>query len=243
MLIHAQPEQGRMRQEQLLRVVLLLKHFQVSSFITEAGGSAPTSPAFLWQVAAPLARPLDATNYIHEPHFQSDFQETVLHNGTWSVERHATCPPAYMQLLSQDTAHFGSPAASAPPLSQSLEAPRQQQLEHLPLPPGWELLADATGRPYYGNPTLRITQYQHPGVERADSFGQWNLHAQQPPVYQPFQRDAARMSLGSSAIELQEIDAISQVSPRSLWQHRTDAYGRHYVLNTMTGETKWEYGN
>jgi hypothetical protein len=164
--------------------------------------------------------------------------ETVLHNSTWSIEKHTVCPPAYLQLLAatEETAGFASCVASAPPLSQSLEAASLCD-HHMPLPPGWEVLADSSGRPYYGNPALRITQYQHPGMQLAHSSSPSVLQAQRPPVHQQFQRDAARMSTGSSQIELQEISFTAQ------WQHCTDAYGRRYVINTMTGETKWEYGN
>ena len=138
-------------------------------------------------------------------------------------------------------------AASAPPLSQSLDATHQQQQNHKPLPPGWEVLVDSSGRPYYGNPTLRITQYQHPGVQAAHASSPYLLEAQQPPNFQLRQHDAARMSIGSSQIELQEMRSTAQGShgnsPQLQWQRCTDAYGRCYSLNTTTGETRWEYGN
>lgn len=144
-----------------------------------------------------------------------------------------------MPLLTEDDARVVSAAASAPPLSQSLDAFNQQHEQ--PLPPGWEILVDTSGRRYYGNPSLRITQYQHPGQQLSHLHSSHMLHAQRPPVYQPSQPDAARLSIGSLHIEMQEVS--SQLSPRSLWQRCTDAYGRRYVVNTMTGETKWEYGS
>lgn len=165
----------------------------------------------------------------------------MLHNSTWSIEKHAACPPAYMQLLTEGSAQAAS-AASAPPLSQSLNGFNEQQPHLQPLPPGWELLVDSSGRPYYGNPSLRITQYQHPALQPALTHGAVMLQAQQPPVHQA-PHAAGRVSFASSHIEMQEVGAAAQLSPRSQWQRCTDAYGRSYVLNTMTGETKWEYGN
>lgn len=35
---------------------------------------------------------------------------------------------------------------------------------YLPLPDGWEVLFDTQNRPYYGNQTLKITQWVYPGV-------------------------------------------------------------------------------
>jgi hypothetical protein len=35
---------------------------------------------------------------------------------------------------------------------------------HATLPQGWEVLVDQYGQRYYGNPLLRITQYQHPSL-------------------------------------------------------------------------------
>ena len=37
-------------------------------------------------------------------------------------------------------------------------------VQELPLPHGWEALVDSAGRLYYGNPSLKVTQYQHPGI-------------------------------------------------------------------------------
>lgn len=64
-----------------------------------------------------------------------------------------------------ETAHFKAAepitrheAASAPaPLSQSVPAVPP------PLPKGWEILQDSSGLLYYGNPSLRIVQHEHPG--------------------------------------------------------------------------------
>jgi hypothetical protein len=56
-------------------------------------------------------------------------------------------------------------AASAPPLSLSID-----QRHDTPLPPGWEVLVDSSGRPYYGNPTLRITQYRQPAPNNNTAF-------------------------------------------------------------------------
>ena len=64
-----------------------------------------------------------------------------------------------------ETAHFKAAepitrheAASAPaPLSQSAPAVPP------PLPKGWEILQDSSGLLYYGNPSLRIVQHEHPG--------------------------------------------------------------------------------
>lgn len=36
--------------------------------------------------------------------------------------------------------------------------------EPRPAPPGWEVLYDPQGLPYYGNPTLKITQYEYPEI-------------------------------------------------------------------------------
>ena len=159
--------------------------------------------------------------------------ETVLHNSSWSIERHAACPAAYMQLLDDGNTETSSSRPSAPPLSNSIEAVaasfHQQQLSLAPLPPGWEVLADASGRPYYGNPTLRITQYEHPGAATGQSCGPYARQAQQPPVFQQPQHDAA----GSGAVG-------ALASP---WQRCIDAYGRGYMLNMVTGETRWEYGS
>jgi len=52
---------------------------------------------------------------------------------------------------------LSAPPASAPPAS----AP---PLEEDDLPPGWEELIDASGRIYYGNPWLKIVQYERPGM-------------------------------------------------------------------------------
>ncbi|KAL4136644.1 hypothetical protein PRIC2_000175 [Phytophthora ramorum] len=39
-------------------------------------------------------------------------------------------------------------------------------LDALPLPPGWETrLSRSKGKAYYCNPTLRITQWDHPSIE------------------------------------------------------------------------------
>ncbi len=131
-------------------------------------------------------------------------------------------------------------AASAPPLSQSLDAFQQQQQQQQqpppPLPPGWEVLVDSSGREYYGNASLRVTQYQHPGMCSSHM-----LQAQRPPAHQPSQPGAASVSFASSYIEMREVAAAAQASP--LWQLCTDAYGRHYVLNTVTGETQWVFGS
>jgi hypothetical protein len=147
-----------------------------------------------------------------------------------------------MQLLEGDRAGDESAAASAPPLSHSLCASNQLQLRE-PLPPGWELLFDASGRPYYGNPSLLVTQYQHPGSLSPPSHGAFVLHAQRPPVHQPPPTAAGGAGARQSLFEMQELDAAAQMSPRSTWQRCTDAYGRRYVHNTITGETKWEYGS
>lgn len=157
----------------------------------------------------------------------------MLHNSSWSIEKHTSCPPAYMQLLSDDATQNSLSGASAPPLSNSVEAleasaHHQQQLDQLALPPGWEVLADSSGRPYYGNPTLKITQYQHPGVAPARSQSPFILQFQQPPAFQQPRANAAPFGVASA-----------QASP---WQRCTDAYGRRYILNTITGETQWEYG-
>jgi hypothetical protein len=83
---------------------------------------------------------------------------------------------------------FGSSAAAAPQASQ---AP--------PLPPGWEVLFDQRGQRYYGNPGMKITQYEHPSqgvVQRQPqvvgpppppfrAMQQQPIHMAQHPVHAP----------------------------------------------------------
>lgn len=174
-------------------------------------------------------------------HLPKDFAETVLHNSTWSIEKHTVCPQAYTQLLTvaEESNPAATSAASAPPLTLSID-----QSHPPPLPPGWEVLVDSSGRPYYGNPTLRVTQYQHPAVQSVHPHeSAWSAQAQQPPVCLASQRDAVRMSIGAAHIELQQMNAVPQLAQQSPWQRCTDPYGRCYRLNTATGETQWEYGN
>jgi hypothetical protein len=58
------------------------------------------------------------------------------------------------------------PAPSAPPMDSEtyrLLYHRQPPSVPPPLPFGWEELKDESGRTYYGNPYLKITQYDRPG--------------------------------------------------------------------------------
>jgi hypothetical protein len=126
--------------------------------------------------------------------------ETVLHNSSWSIEKHAACPPSWLHLM-LGSAVSSSTVASAPPLVNSLESRGPL------LPSGWEALIDPTGRPYYGNPALRITQYQHPDEQTARLYQSAMLHAQRPDVLRPL--DAARPCFGSSQMELQEMNTAA----------------------------------
>jgi hypothetical protein len=83
---------------------------------------------------------------------------------------------------------FGSRPAAAP---QAAQAP--------PLPPGWEVLFDQRGQRYYGNPGMKITQYEHPSlgvVQRQPpvvalppppfrAIQQQPIHMAQQPAYAP----------------------------------------------------------
>jgi hypothetical protein len=55
------------------------------------------------------------------------------------------------------------PAPSAPFMDSETQLEYSQPPSIRPLPVGWEELRDSSGRTYYGNPTLRITQYERPG--------------------------------------------------------------------------------
>jgi len=52
-----------------------------------------------------------------------------------------------------------SPVPSAPPME-----------DDPPLPTGWEKLTEASGRIYYGNPYLKIVQYDRPGMNNPIDF-------------------------------------------------------------------------
>ena len=84
----------------------------------------------------------------------------------------ATAPPMndddispVMPLYLANDAYY--PAASAPPPDES-----QQPSAPPLLPPGWEELKEPSGRIYYGNPTLKIVQYDLPGEQMVvNEFG------------------------------------------------------------------------
>jgi len=62
-------------------------------------------------------------------------------------------------------------AASAPPPDEPIYQSQQPSAPPL-LPPGWEELKEPSGRIYYGNPTLKIVQYDLPGEQMVvNEFG------------------------------------------------------------------------
>ena len=62
------------------------------------------------------------------------------------------------------------PAASAPP-DEPIYQSQQPSAPPL-LPPGWDELKEPSGRIYYGNPTLKIVQYDLPGEQMVvNEFG------------------------------------------------------------------------
>ena len=58
----------------------------------------------------------------------------------------------------------GGAAAAAPKKSSALPPPVLSGGMLPPLPEGWETLVDPQGKTYYGNPTMKITQYNHPAM-------------------------------------------------------------------------------
>ena len=55
------------------------------------------------------------------------------------------------------------PKPSAPLMDSETQLEYSQTPSIRPLPVGWEELKDVSGRTYYRNPTLRVTQYERPG--------------------------------------------------------------------------------
>ena len=58
----------------------------------------------------------------------------------------------------------GDAAAAAPKKSSALPPPVLSGGTLPPLPQGWEKLVDAEGKTYYGNPSMKLTQYEHPAM-------------------------------------------------------------------------------
>jgi hypothetical protein len=80
----------------------------------------------------------------------------------------ATAPPMNDDYLANDAYY---PAASAPPPDEPIYQSQQPSAPPL-LPPGWEELKEPSGRIYYGNPTLKIVQYDLPGEQMVvNEFG------------------------------------------------------------------------
>ena len=79
----------------------------------------------------------------------------------------ARAPPMNDDYLANDAYY---PAASAPPPDEPIY--QSQQPSAPPLPPGWEELKEPSGRIYYGNPALKIVQYDIPGEQMVvNEFG------------------------------------------------------------------------
>jgi len=58
----------------------------------------------------------------------------------------------------------GGAGASAPQKSAASPPPVVSGGVLPPLPQGWEKLVDGEGKTYYGNPEMKITQYEHPAM-------------------------------------------------------------------------------
>jgi hypothetical protein len=65
-------------------------------------------------------------------------------------------PPAYAPAASvaNPVAQQGYPPQGYPPMP--------KQMPQSPLPPGWEELREPSGRVYYGNPAMKIVQFDRP---------------------------------------------------------------------------------
>ena len=139
--------------------------------------------------------------------------------------------------------------------------PNQQQphpVEHVPLPPEWETLHDAAGRPYYVNHTTRLSTYERPiPMSSGGCFS-----AMPPPEYAAFSRsagaaaDPARVLIGaiklSQALDMtseQKRAHISELPARKSffglqkvangWEEMRDQNGRVFFLNSVTGEVSY----
>lgn len=121
--------------------------------------------------------------------------------------------------------------------------PQQHQQHPGPLPPEWETLFDASGRPYYVNHATRLSTYERPVPISSIAVP--------PPQYAAFSRsagaaaDPARQLIGAIRVNRPNVEHpksqgfFGSQKIASGWREMRDQSGRIYYHNTVTGEVSY----
>jgi hypothetical protein len=187
------------------------------------------------------------------PTHSDEEKQAALHD--WIVLKDVASGRTYYQNNRLGVTQWDPPV----PLQQQQHQHQQHQPPvEQPLPPGWQTLHDASGRPYYANHVTRCTTYERPTPTPSGGC----FSAQPPPHYSVFSRapgaavDPARLLVGAikvnQALGMSEEEKrahIGELKPRKGffecqkvadgWEEMRDPHGRVFFHNKVTNEVSY----
>merc|ERR1712079_689829 len=123
----------------------------------------------------------------------------------------------------------GAPSGPAP-------APTPNQIQHQPLPPGWEMRRDQRGRVYYVDHNTRTTTWQRPNSERLQCFASWQ--GERAQVLQMKNQRFLYPDRNNGTATTTEDDSLGALPDG--WEKRVEPNGRVYFVNHKNRTTQWE---
>jgi len=114
------------------------------------------------------------------------------------------------------------------------------------LPPGWQMLSDSTGRPYYANAATRESSYDPPppaGASPTDSPSNYPLNAQQQtPPFQQHYSQAQEQAQPQQQQSLPNQEGY-RYSPNDMYQQRATEQQNYGQMPQSYGAATNPYGN